>query len=97
MAKPVQYRMSVPGFGTWRIAYATGKKRWELAYSVRAVGEQWVPASDYSLADSAAIAVAERQTGVGSWDGLRFAIPAKGDLRLWRTESSEGVQEDAVG
>ena len=97
MSKPVEYRRTIVGFGTWRIAYEPLTKRWALSYNVRFHGEQWVPVGDFLLAETAALAVAERNTGARSWDGLRFALPATFDLRAWTTEDSEGVQEDASG
>lgn len=97
MAKPVEYLLRVPGFGSWRIAYAPGKKKWELAYSVRFGSERWVPCGDYLIAETAAIAVAERNTGAPSWDGLRFALPANTErLVRWKTDASDGVQSDAA-
>jgi hypothetical protein len=95
MSKPVEYRVTVAGFGTWRIHWATKDRRWVLDYNARAMGTQWVPAGDYVAAESAAIAVAEKTTGVSMWDGLRFPAPA-GDLKHWRTDASEGVQADAI-
>lgn len=95
MTKPVEYRLTVPGFGTWRIAYTPAARRWVLAYSVRTIGEQWVPSGEFLLPESAAIAVAERKTGAGLWDGLRFPPPSV-ELRHWTTDASEGVQLDAT-
>jgi hypothetical protein len=76
MTKPIEYRMRIAGFGVWRILYVPTKRRWELAYTVRATGEQWMPCGEFVAPESAAIAVAERKTEVPSWRGLRFAMPA---------------------
>ena len=95
MSNAVKYQTAIAGFGTWRIAYEPQTRKWALAYNVRVHGEQWVPVGDFVLAETAALAVSERKTGARSWDGLRFALPAKFDLRHWTTAASEGIQEDA--
>jgi hypothetical protein len=95
MTKPVEYRLRVAGFGTWRIAYKPAERRWGLAYNARMTGEQWVPAGDFNIAETAAIAVSERTTSVKSWDGLRFPLPAA-ELGGWATDASESVQADAA-
>ena len=96
MVKPLEYRLAIAGFGIWRIAYEPPKKRWTLAFNARASGEQWVPAGEFLLAESAVRAVTERNTGARSWDSLRFALPANSDLKYWITEASDGVQADAM-
>ncbi|PTY04603.1 hypothetical protein DB347_17970 [Opitutaceae bacterium EW11] len=96
MAKPLEYRLSIPGLGVWHIQYDPTRKIWLLAYNPRARGEQWVPSGEFTLAESAALAVAQRKTGARGWDGLRFALPADLDLKLWKTDESEGIQADAV-
>lgn len=95
MSKPVAYHAAIAGFGTWRICYDTNTRRWALAHNVRSRGEQWVTVGNYLLAETAAIAVAERKTGIRSWDGLRFTLPEGFDLSHWKTEGSEGIQADA--
>lgn len=94
--KPVEYTFPVQGFGTWRIAYVPQSKAWRLAYSVRAGGVQWTTARDFVVPESAAIAVANRETGVHGWDCLRFAADRVGNLSAWRTDVSEGIQPDAI-
>ncbi len=96
MSKPVDYRIAISGFGTWRIGYDTFKKTWVLAYNPRSNGEQWVPAGEFMLAETAALAVALRKTGARSWDGLQFALPADLEIKHWRTDASEGIQADAI-
>lgn len=96
MSRPIEYRLQIQGFGVWRIVYVPEKQRWSLSCNARIRGEQWIPVGDYSLAECAALAVAERSTGLGTWDGLRYPAPPDGDLKRWRTDASEGVQADAV-
>ena len=96
MTKPVEYRLAVSGFGTWRIAYDPAKRRWILAYNARARGEQWTQAADFLQPESAADSVASRKTSAGIWDKLHFALPSHADLRLWITDASEGIQPDAA-
>lgn len=69
--KPVEYRLAVPGFGTWKIVYKTARQRWLLVYNARSRGEQWTPAADFFQAESAAEAVALRETGAQIWDLLQ--------------------------
>ncbi len=94
--KPVEYTYSVQGFGTWRIAFVLEAKTWRLAYNARAHGVQWATARDFVAPESAAIAVGERKTGVDGWDRLRFAAGRIAELGAWKTDESDGVQEDAM-
>lgn len=96
MTKPIEYRLRIAGFGTWRIVFVPANRRWSLAYNVRATSEQWVPCGDFIAAESAAQAVAERKTGDRPWDRLRFELPAGAELRHWKTDASEGIQPDAI-
>jgi hypothetical protein len=58
-------------------------------------GDQWIPVADFALAESAALAVAERKTGARTWDVLRFSPSKNFDLGEWQTDASDGVQADA--
>lgn len=93
--KPREYRMDVRGFGTWRIGYDPAVKKWLLALNSRIKGERWQPAGHFEVAESAAVAVGERATGLGVWDNLGFGRELNCDLSHWKTEASEGVQADA--
>ena len=95
MNKPVEFRLRIAGFGVWRILYSPGRKKWELAYSVRVSGEQWVACGVFLVAEAASLAVVERTTGMPGWDGLRFALPSM-ELSHWETDAAEGVQSDAA-
>ena len=93
--KPVEYVQPVPGFGAWRIAYDTAAKKWQLAYNVRIKGERWEPVRHFDVAEAAAVAVGERKTGEVYWDKLGFGRGMNFELSSWKTEASEGVQDDA--
>ena len=93
--KPIEYFKPIQGFGTWRIDFDPSAKKWRLCYNIRMKGERWEPAGHFIAAESAAVAVGERKTGIGSWDGLGFARGLSFGLATWRTEASEGVQADA--
>lgn len=93
--KPKEYRMDVRGFGTWRIVYDAGAKKWSLTCNVRIAGERWEPIAHFSVAESAAVTVGEHTTGYSNWDTLGFGRELNFDLLHWKTEASEGVQQDA--
>lgn len=95
MSKPVEYRLPVAGFGIWRIVFEPPLRKWTLSYNVRASGAQWMKVGEFHLAETAALAVANRETGAAVWDGLRFTVGLTGDLTKWSSEQSEGVQPDA--
>jgi hypothetical protein len=93
--KPAEYLKPVQGFGTWRIAYVPAAKKWQLSCNVRIKDARWEPVSVFDVAEAAAIAVGRRKTGIGSWDKLGFAPGISFDLSTWKTEPSEGAQDDA--
>ena len=93
--KPFEYLKAIQGFGTWRITYDTAARKWLVAYNVRIKGERWEPVRHFAVAEAAAVAVGERNTGVGDWDKLGFAPGLNFDLSSWKTEASERVQSDA--
>jgi hypothetical protein len=93
--KPVEYLKPVQGFGTWRIAYVPAAKKWQLSCNLRIKGEQWNPVGHFDVAEAAAVAVGRRNTGIGEWDKLGFAAGISFDLSTWKTEPSEGAQDDA--
>lgn len=93
--KPKEYRIEVRGFGTWRIGYDSAVRKWNLACHVRIKGERWEPVRHFDVAEAAAVVVGERATGLGYWDGLGFGRELNFDLSNWKTEASEGVQNDA--
>ena len=93
--KPVEYLKPIQGFGTWRIAYDTAAKKWQLSCNVRIKGERWEPVSHFDVAEAAAVVVGERRMRFDNWDKLRFALGMNFDLSSWKTEASDGVQGDA--
>lgn len=95
-ARTREYRIDVPGFGTWRIAYDTAAKKWHLACNLRLKGERWEPVRTFDVEEAAAVVVGERKTGLGSWDKLGLGREMNFDLSKWKTEGSEGAQADAV-
>ena len=66
-----------------------------MACNVRIDAERWEPVSVFEVAEAAAVAVGRRKTGIGEWDKLGFAPGISFDLSTWKTEPSEGAQDDA--
>jgi hypothetical protein len=74
---PEAYTKSIDGFGTWKIAHDTSRKRWIV--KVKRIGRRWQPVDFYSTPDECATFVGGRATGELDWD----AFPdRKNDLLL---------------
>lgn len=92
--KPLVYRKKIPGWGTWLIAYSVSDRRWLLQREPQNKTRltRTITVGSYQHAESAALAVAEGNTGLDYWDGLDYARGVDFDLSRWQLLSDDGAE-----